>query len=103
MEVNGDSRDGFQFCNIDDILEEREGEVRNEANWIDGERKEFLRDYNNIPPPPRRGPQLRERGSALHITLRRSPIPPQPRQGGQNGTQIYNYEGRRAKISRLCG
>ena len=70
--------------NIDDILEEREWEVRNVGNRLDGEGEEFFRDYNDLPPPPKRGPQLRERELAQHPPFRKPPTSSKPKKGGQS-------------------
>ena len=53
------------FC-----LEKREWEVRNVRNWLD-DGEEFFRDYNDLSPPPRNGPQLRESKPIQHPPLRR--------------------------------
>ena len=48
IHVNEDSTNSLQVHNLDDLLEEREYEVRNKGNWIDGEGEEFLRNYHNL-------------------------------------------------------
>ena len=69
--------DSLQENNIDDILEKKEWEVRNEANWLDEEGEKFLRNYHVLSKLPKMRLQLRERESTLHSSLRRPPIPPQ--------------------------
>ena len=40
--MSEDSMDSFHGNNIDDLLEEREWKMRNQANWVRGEGEEFL-------------------------------------------------------------
>ena len=82
-QVSEDSRNYLVMNNIEDILEKKRWEVRNEGNLIDGEREEILRDYNELLPPPKKASQLGEKGPSLHPPLRRPPILLQPIQGGQ--------------------
>ena len=79
-----DSKNSLQEKNIDEILEEREWEVRNVGNWLDGEGEEFLREYNDLPLPPTKGPQLREREPAHHPPLRKPPTSPKSKKESQN-------------------
>ena len=58
IQVSQDSRNSLLQKNINDILEQREWEVRNVGNWLDGEGKEFFKDYNDLSLPPTKGPQL---------------------------------------------
>ena len=71
IQVSQDSMNSLQQKNIDDILKQREWEVKNVRNWLDGEGEEFFRDYNDLPLPPTKGPQLREREPAQHPPLRK--------------------------------
>ena len=87
IQVSEDSRESLEDKNIDDILEEKEWEVRNVGNWLDGEGEEFFRDYNDLPLPPTKGPQLRVREPAQHPPLRKPPTSPKFQKGGQ-----YNRE-----------
>ena len=69
-----------QDNNINDIIEQREWEVRNQGNWSDVEGEEFLREYMNLPPQPpppsRRGSHFRPRGPALNPPLPKNSPPP---------------------------
>ena len=76
IQISQDSKNSLQEKNIDEILEQREWEVRNVGNWLDGEREEFFRAYNDLPLPPTKGPQLRERELAQHPPLRKPPTSP---------------------------
>ena len=87
IQVSEDSRNSLQDKTIDDILEEKEWEVRNVGDWLDGEGEEFFRDYNDLPLPPTKGPQLRERELVQHPPLRKPPTSPKFQKGGQ-----YNRE-----------
>ena len=52
--------------NIDDLIQEREWELRHEVNWIDVEGDDFMREYLHLPsPPPPRRPALRERAELI--------------------------------------
>ena len=84
IQLSQDSRNSLQEKNIDDILEQREWEVRNVGNWLDGKGEEFFRDYNDLPLPPTKGLQLREREPTLHPPLRKPPTSPKSKKGGQN-------------------
>ena len=70
---------------MDELLEEREGELRNEGNWLDEEGEDFMRDYLNLlyPPPPTL-PQLRERRQFQHPPIGGPPTTLQPTRRGQN-------------------
>ena len=79
--------DSLHGNNIDDILQEKEWHVRNEANWIDEKEEEFLREYNDLPPPPRRRLQLRETEQVLQPPLRKPSLSSPPMQRGQNNNE----------------
>ena len=74
----------MQEKNIDDILEQKEWEVKNVGNWLEEEREEFFRDYNDLPLLSTKGSQLRERESSQHPPLRKPPTSPKSKKGGQN-------------------
>ena len=93
IQVSQDSKNSLQEKNIDDILEQREWKVRNVGNWLDGEREEFFRDYNDLPLPPTKEPQLRERKPAQHPPLRKPPTSPKFQKGGQ-----YNREEKKRQM-----
>ena len=71
---------------MDDLIQEREWEVRHEVNWIDVEGDDFMSEYLYLPspPPPPRRPALRERVAADNPPLSRPPSPPQGTQRLQN-------------------
>ena len=87
IQVSQDSRNFLQEKNIDDILEQRKWEVRNVGNWLDGEGEEFFRDYNDLPLPPTKGPQLREREPTQHPPLRKPRTSPKSKKRGQNNRE----------------
>ena len=87
IQVSQDSMNSLQEKNIDDILEQREWEVRNVGNWLDGEGEEFFRLYNDLPLPPTKGPLFREREPAQHPPLRKPPTSPKSKNGSQNNRE----------------
>ena len=75
----------FETQNIDDLLEKREWELKNERNWIDGGGETFVRDYLNLPSPPTpRMPHLRERRTPQTSAPIGPPLPSQSIGRGQN-------------------
>ena len=75
--------------NIEDIIEEREGQIRNEGNWFDDEGEEFVREYMDLPPPsPIRRTNLRPRIAARIPFIERAPPPSKPTQGNQKSSGI---------------
>ena len=71
--------------NINEELEKRECEVRNEGNWIDGDGEELLIDYHSFPKqPPRKGYHLKKKGANSNLLLSSPSSPPQAFQRGQN-------------------
>ena len=79
--------------NVEDIIEEREGQIRNEGNWFDDEGEKFVREYMALPPPsPIRRTNLRPRMAARVPLIERAPSLPKPTQGNQKSSGIKRVQ-----------
>ena len=82
---HGQHMRGSLAPNMDDLIQEREWELRHEVNWIDVEGDDFMREYLHLPSPPLpRRPALRERAAVDIPPLSRPPSPLQRIQRPQN-------------------
>ena len=87
--LHEDSLGYVQHNKIEDVMQEREGQVRNEDNWFDDEGEGFMREYMDLPSPsPVRRKNLRLRRAARDLHLERTPPPPKTRQGNQKSSGI---------------